>query len=269
MGALGSRPAVDVLRHEGLQADYVNGAQLRGLGGSIVVAQQKPTTVRTSERTVEISHSKQVPWFRALIEGAVIVGSILLAFGIEAWWGEVQARAEEHEYLVSLAVDVEAVIEEAVRTEANNDALNEQALQRIAELREIQSVPDSLLAVSRVQMVITTILRARLDTYTELMSSGGVTKVRDPRVRQTLARLRSVMDFEEDMTGWTIDAMLSMGPSVLSTAASADPSLPKLLILAEEQGISLRQLHNVRKRDVLEAGGVAHEAIVDAIAASR
>jgi hypothetical protein len=196
----------------------------------------------------------------------VIVASILLAFGIEAWWGHSQARAEEHDYLVSLAADVEAVIAEAKRTAAANDELNEQAWQRIAELRELQSVPDSLFAVSRVQMVITTILRARLDTYTELMSSGGVTKVRDVRVRQSLARLRSVMDFEEDMTGWTIDAMIMVLPSVLSTAASADPSLPKLLVLAEEQGISLRQLHNVRKRDVLEVAGVAHEAIIEVIA---
>ena len=43
------------------------------------------------------------------------------------------------------------------------------------------------------------------------------------------------------------------------------PSLPKLLILAEELGIALRQLHNERKRDVLEAAKVAREAIVDAM----
>jgi hypothetical protein len=32
--------------------------------------------------------SEGIRWKRALIEGAVIVGSILLAFGIDAWWGE-------------------------------------------------------------------------------------------------------------------------------------------------------------------------------------
>lgn len=215
---------------------------------------------------VEISNSKQLPWIRILVEGAVIVGSILLAFGIEAWWGHTQAQAEEQQYLVALREDVEAVMAEAERTAANNNELNEQAWQRITELRELESVPDSLLAVSRVQMVITTVLRARLDTYTELVSSGGVTKVRDVRVRNRLAQLRSVMDFEEDMTGWTIEAMLQMSPPVLSAAASEDPSLSKLLILAEEQGISIRQLHNVRKADVLGAARVAHEALRDAIA---
>jgi len=28
--------------------------------------------------------SRQIPWLRVLVEGVVIVGSILLAFGIEA-----------------------------------------------------------------------------------------------------------------------------------------------------------------------------------------
>jgi hypothetical protein len=27
-----------------------------------------------------------IPWLRVLLEGVVIVGSILLAFGIDAWW---------------------------------------------------------------------------------------------------------------------------------------------------------------------------------------
>jgi hypothetical protein len=31
-----------------------------------------------------------IPWLRVLIEGVVIVGSILLAFGIDAWWNERQ-----------------------------------------------------------------------------------------------------------------------------------------------------------------------------------
>jgi hypothetical protein len=29
---------------------------------------------------------RSLPWLRVLIEGVVIVDSILLAFGIDAWW---------------------------------------------------------------------------------------------------------------------------------------------------------------------------------------
>jgi hypothetical protein len=39
--------------------------------------------------------SRQIPWLRVFVEGVVIVGSILLAFGIDAWWEERQEGVEE------------------------------------------------------------------------------------------------------------------------------------------------------------------------------
>jgi len=32
----------------------------------------------------------QIPWLRVFVEGVVIVVSILLAFGLQAWWDRVQ-----------------------------------------------------------------------------------------------------------------------------------------------------------------------------------
>ena len=46
---------------------------------------------------------KPIPRLRVCVEGAVIVGSILLAFGIDAWWDGKQARIEEGVYLNSPA----------------------------------------------------------------------------------------------------------------------------------------------------------------------
>ena len=31
---------------------------------------------------------RQIPWLRVFVEGVVIVGSMLMAFGGDAWWGE-------------------------------------------------------------------------------------------------------------------------------------------------------------------------------------
>jgi len=45
---------------------------------------------------------KQNTWIRAFLEGAVIVGSILLAFGIEAWWDRRNERAEETSIVIGL-----------------------------------------------------------------------------------------------------------------------------------------------------------------------
>ena len=49
--------------------------------------------------------SPKIPWPRILAEGAAIVVSILLAFGIEAWWTERQAREEERTILTILQAE--------------------------------------------------------------------------------------------------------------------------------------------------------------------
>ena len=46
--------------------------------------------------------NRQVPWLRVFVEGVVIVGSILMACGIEAWWAESKERAEEQNLLTAL-----------------------------------------------------------------------------------------------------------------------------------------------------------------------
>jgi hypothetical protein len=47
----------------------------------------------------------EIPWPRILVEGVVIVASILLALAADAWWDDVQERAEERETLSSLRVE--------------------------------------------------------------------------------------------------------------------------------------------------------------------
>ena len=42
-----------------------------------------------------MSNLRQNSWFRFFIEGVVIVASILLAFGIEAWWDQRNQQSEE------------------------------------------------------------------------------------------------------------------------------------------------------------------------------
>ncbi len=54
------------------------------------------------------SATKQIPWLRVLVEGVVIVGSILLAFGIQALWDQRVERQVELELLASILESVEA-----------------------------------------------------------------------------------------------------------------------------------------------------------------
>lgn len=50
--------------------------------------------------------TRQVPWLRIFAEGFAIVVSILLAFGIQAWWEDRQERAVEAALLTGLIEDL-------------------------------------------------------------------------------------------------------------------------------------------------------------------
>jgi hypothetical protein len=49
--------------------------------------------------------SRPIPFLRLVAEGVTIVASILLAFGIDAWWDQRKDSAEEHEVLIGLEAD--------------------------------------------------------------------------------------------------------------------------------------------------------------------
>ncbi len=46
--------------------------------------------------------NRKIPWPRIFVEGVVIVGSILLAFGIQAWWDGRQEAERLQQTLISL-----------------------------------------------------------------------------------------------------------------------------------------------------------------------
>ena len=55
--------------------------------------------------------NEKIPWKRLTVEAAAIVGSILLAFAIDAWWDERLERAEENEQLIRLRAEFNTNIE--------------------------------------------------------------------------------------------------------------------------------------------------------------
>jgi hypothetical protein len=54
--------------------------------------------------------NENIPWKRLSVEATAIVGSILLAFAIDAWWDDFQQRKQTH----TLLTDLEAVFAENV-----------------------------------------------------------------------------------------------------------------------------------------------------------
>jgi len=130
---------------------------------------------------------RRLPWLRILIEGVVIVVSILLAFGIDAWWEEQQDQAEEQRIL-------SALLDEFIE---NNDIL---ATTGEGHRREVRAMEDLLAAAESDELPATATLdtifaktlyvkhyNPRTGALSSTISSGRINLVRNSELRNRLA----------------------------------------------------------------------------------
>lgn len=129
------------------------------------------------------------PRLRYLAEGTAIMLSILLAFGIEAWWQERGERLEEREVLRGLATEFSAYQERLIR-----DASRARAAQRL--LAEVLAVgppeysgvpPVAAVDSSLFYMVVVPTLDVDGGTLDALLTSGRLELIQDVRLRARLA----------------------------------------------------------------------------------
>jgi hypothetical protein len=133
--------------------------------------------------------SKDLPWRRVAAEGVVIVASILMAFGIDAWWAERGQRAAERNELDNIREELvgdRGRLEQNVRAQARRA---ESAATVIALIEGLPGetgmlqVPDSMVAL----LVQAPTFEARTPTLRGLLQSGSVSVIRDSSVRSALA----------------------------------------------------------------------------------
>lgn len=133
--------------------------------------------------------SQRIPWSRVFVEGAVIVLSILLALGIEAWWDDRQERSAEIQLLVSLGDELRENEERLSGSRAFAGAMEAAAYAMLdAAARPVASQPspdsvDALLA-TLTWWAGTEWVTATVDA---LVSSGDVALISDPALRARLA----------------------------------------------------------------------------------
>ena len=212
-----------------------------------------------------MTETREIPWKRISVEAAAIVASILFAFAIDAWWEERQDRNAEQDYLLTILADIDVVISEVERTIVRNEELNKSARHRVAALRGGDQLSDSTEAAMLAEIWISFRLRANLDSYADLMSSGGVMLIQSPSVRGALSKLRSEMDFEQEIFQIVVASHDMQRPLLHESLDSG-----KLTIVArvEEDAINNRQNYNDRKSDVREAAHEARGAVLSAISNS-
>lgn len=143
--------------------------------------------------------NRQVPWRSVLLEGVVIVASILLAFAIDAWWDNRIDQQREREHLESMRTEFQASLSglDEVLTSVQGHAKN---IETFIELLKTSGdkpvvVPGSLLGSAitwRTSDVSTSTLSA-------LMASGDLNLLRNVELRENLAGLPAFLsDVTED-----------------------------------------------------------------------
>lgn len=137
---------------------------------------------------------------RWAIEGAVIVVSILLAFGIDAMWAEHQLRLEEQEALAALRADfnanldsIDMIIEAHLRFRGTISTFMRMSPDEVRALSQV-SVSEIMLAMANPWT-----FDAVTGTTDALLSSGKLGILRDQELRQSIiAFLGLLSDIEED-----------------------------------------------------------------------
>lgn len=145
--------------------------------------------------------AKEIPWFRVAIEGVVIVASILLAFGVDAWWDGVQQRSEEQQILSALHQDFVGnldLLDQVIETHSVSSGIF-QAFYTSGE-------PIDTSSQDRMEAVLTALYGSRTfdpfqGTLAATISSGKLDLIRDPSLRAALAAWgRATSDLVENAT---------------------------------------------------------------------
>jgi len=136
--------------------------------------------------------TRQIPWLRVFVEGVVIVGSILLAFGIQAWWDERQERAEERQALQALSGDFEAADSdlEAQVLVIDSAAVAAAAILALVGPGADESYADSL-AVLIPQIIRRPVFQPPMGTLEALLGSGDLRLITNDTLKAALASFPS------------------------------------------------------------------------------
>ena len=181
--------------------------------------------------------SKQIPWLRVFVEGAVIVGSILLAFGLQAWWEVRQEREEERRVLIGLESDFVQSLDRLHRVIDSHEAMVARIarLEGMSEAERAAVFPDSMWVFVEA-MTRPTTFDGRDGTLDAVIASGGLVTISDPGLRDLLVEWQRLqVDVSEEATRLyeTSDQVMRRvvqlrGPSGIPPAmvAYAMPGLP-------------------------------------------
>ncbi len=175
-----------------------------------------------------MSENQNIPWKRLSLEAATIVGSIILAFTIDAWWDERVERNEETEQLNRLRAEFSTNID---RIDQFMAPLTLQASVEVYELievalsRDVTNIDIPTVLLSR--MLATPTFEANTPILNGLIRSGRLEIIEDEGVLMPLAA------WERQFRGYTEQAV--------RTRYNADSRLLPALTLRGDIGPALHR----------------------------
>jgi hypothetical protein len=139
---------------------------------------------------------RSIQWSRLIAEGAVIVVSILLAFGVDAWWDARQERAREESYLGQLAEDLESTLENNATFGGRAESIDWAAARLVQSYYEATPPrPDSV--AHWLSLMGYWVVQPRLGTLGTLVSTGDLRLIWSDSLRTAIPNyLTNMIAFE-------------------------------------------------------------------------
>lgn len=135
-------------------------------------------------------------WGRTILEGLLIVLSILLAFGIEAGWSERGERQAEVEALRGLHDDFVQTVDRLVEAKSEHDRIRAAGLRLLSLTGPNAETSDSDLTLDSLVMTLIhgPIVFPVMATYDALIASGQVEILSNGELRRALATWAASME---------------------------------------------------------------------------
>ncbi len=168
----------------------------------------------------------QIPWLRVFVEGVVIVLSILLAFGLQAWWDGVQEREQESEALEALAQDFSENIQ-ALRDHVDRSEQIQNAGLAVLEMGpSLQAAPrDSVIEMLDLAVRINDV-QPVMAAYHDMVNSGDLRLLQSDRLRVLLAQFESGLELQDETIQAVWDHWFAFEEPILIEAHAFGEMLP-------------------------------------------
>ena len=137
---------------------------------------------------LNMTETQKIPWHRLAVEATAIVGSILLAFSIDAWWQDRNEIDVEQRLLAVLKVEFEQnekLMRQAV------DFYRQRYLEAVEILEYLEQDPTEMDEAEFEQLINGLLLKRSFHlesgAHDGVVSSGELNLIRDHRLRSRLA----------------------------------------------------------------------------------